>query len=89
MLVVKNPPANTGDLRYTDSVPGSGRSPGGEYGNPLQDSFLENPVVRGAWWATVHGVAESTQLSSPKWKEQQKLTHTVNQLYFNNINFKK
>ena len=57
-LVVKNSPANTGDLRDADSVPGSGRSPGAEYGNPLQSSCLENPVDRGAWWATVHGVAK-------------------------------
>ena len=41
------------------SVPGSGRSPGEGYGNPLQDSCLGNPMDRGAWWATVHGVAES------------------------------
>ena len=40
-------------------IPGSGRSPGGENGNPLQYSCLENPMDRGAWWATVHGVAES------------------------------
>ena len=38
--------------------PGSGRSPGGGHGNPLQYSCLENPVDRGAWWATVHGVTE-------------------------------
>ena len=41
------------------SIPGSGRSPGGGRGNPLQYSCLENPMDRGAWWATVHGVAES------------------------------
>ena len=41
------------------SVPGSGRSPGGGYGNPLQYSFLENPMGRGAWWTTVHWVAKS------------------------------
>ena len=41
-----------------DSIPGSGRSPGGGHGNPLQYSCLENPMDRGAWWATVHGVAE-------------------------------
>ena len=42
-LVVKNPPANPGDIRDTGSVPGSGRSPGGGHGNPLQDACLENP----------------------------------------------
>ena len=53
--VVKNPPANAGDV---GSVPGLGRSPGGGNGNPLQYSCLGNPLDRGAWWATVHGVAE-------------------------------
>ena len=43
----------------SDSIPGSGRSPGGGNGNPLQDSCMENPVDRGAWLATVHGVTES------------------------------
>ena len=63
VLVVKNLPANSGDLRETDSIPGSGRSPGGGHGNPLQCSCLEDPMYRGAWWATVHGVAQSrTQL---------------------------
>ena len=42
-LVVKNPPANTGDIRDVDLIPGSGRSPGEGHGNPLQDSYLENP----------------------------------------------
>ena len=58
-LVVKNPPANAGDIRDVGSVPGSGRSPGGGHGNPLQCSCLENPMHRGAWWAAVHRVAES------------------------------
>ena len=54
--MVKNPPANTRDARDVGSIPGSGRSPGGENGNPFQYSCLENPMERGAWWATVHGV---------------------------------
>ena len=59
-LVVKNPLANAGDIRDLDSIPGSGRSPGEENGNPLQYSCLD----RGAWWATVHGVAKTqTRLS--------------------------
>ena len=58
-LAVKNPPANAGDLRGVDLITGSGRSPGGGHSNPLQCSCLENPVDRGAWWATVHGVAKS------------------------------
>ena len=56
MLVVKNPPANSGDIRDAGSVPGLGRSPGGGHGNPLQYSSLENPMDRGAWWASDHGV---------------------------------
>ena len=58
-LVVKNLLANAGDERDAGSIPGSGRSPGGRHGNPLQYSCLENPMDRGAWWATVHGVAKS------------------------------
>ena len=54
--VVKNLPANEGD---TVSSPGLGRSPGGGNGNPLEYSCLKNPVDRGAWWATVHGVTKS------------------------------
>ena len=54
--MVKNPPANAGDM---GSIPGWGRSPGEENGNPLQYSYLENPMDRGAWWATVHRVPES------------------------------
>ena len=58
-LVVKNPPANAGDIRDADSIPGLGRSPGGGFGNPLQYSCLENHMDRGAWQATVHRVAKS------------------------------
>ena len=57
--VVKNLPENAGDVRDTGSIPGLGRSPGGEHGNPLQYSCLENLIDRGAWWAMVHGVAKS------------------------------
>ena len=53
--VVKNPPANAGD---TGSISELGRSPGEGNGNPLQYSCLGNPLDRGAWWATVHGVAK-------------------------------
>ena len=68
-LVVKNPPANAGDVKDAGSIPGSGRSPGGGHGNPLQYSCLENPMDRGAWQATVHGVAESwTRLSTESQK---------------------
>jgi len=57
--VVKNPPADAGDVRDAGSIPGLGRSPGGGHGNPLQYSCLENPMDRGAWRATVHRVTES------------------------------
>ena len=57
----EEPPCSAGDL---GSVPGLGRSPRGEHGNPLQYSYLENPMDRGAWWATVYGVTKSrTRLS--------------------------
>ena len=69
--VVKNSPANTGGIRDIGSIPGSGRSPGGGHGNPLQYSCLENCMDRGARWATVHGVAKSwtrlKQLSMLAW----------------------
>ena len=54
--VVKNPPAREGDLSL---ISGSGRSPGGENGNPLQYSYLESPMDRGAWSVTVQGVGKS------------------------------
>ena len=64
VLVVKNLPANAVDLRDAGSIPGLGRFPGEGNGNPLQYYRLENPMDRGAWWATVHGVAKSwTRLS--------------------------
>ena len=59
VLVVKNLPANAGDMGDTSSIPGLGRSPGEGNGNPLQCSCLENPMDRGAWQATVYGVEES------------------------------
>ena len=57
--MVKKLPANAGDVRDTGSIPGLGRSPGEGHGNPLQYSCLENPMDRGGWWATVHGVIKS------------------------------
>ena len=59
--VVKNLPANA---RNADFIPGSGRSLGEGNGNPLQYSCLENPMDRGTWWVTVHGVAESDTISN-------------------------
>ena len=58
-IVVKNLPASAGDIRDMGLIPGSGRFPGGGNGNPLQYSCLENPMDRGDWQATVHGVAKS------------------------------
>ena len=57
--MVKNPPASAGETRDTGSIPGLGRSSEGGNGTPLQYSCLENPMDRGAWWATVHGVTKS------------------------------
>ena len=57
-LVVKNFSGNEGDARDMGSVFGSGRSPGGGNGNPLQYSCLGNPMARGAWQAIVHGVTK-------------------------------
>ena len=55
-LVVENPPTNAGHL---GSIPGSGRAPGEGNDNPLQYSCLENPMYRGAWWATFYGATKS------------------------------
>ena len=55
VLIVKNLPANAGDVRDAVLIPGLKRFPGGGNGNPLEHSCLENPTDRGAWWATVHG----------------------------------
>ena len=59
VLLVKNLPANAGDVRDKGSIPGLGRSPGEVHGNPLQYSCLENHMNRGPWWVTVHGVTKS------------------------------
>ena len=59
VLAVKNLPANAGDIRDTGLIPGLGRSPVEENGNPLQYSCLEKPIDRGVWQATVIGVAGS------------------------------
>ena len=67
-LAIKNLAANYRDIRDTSLIPWSGRSPGRGHDNPLQYSCLENPMDRGAWWATVHRVTKSqTEL---KWQGQ-------------------
>ena len=58
-LMVKNPPANVGDITDPGSIPGLGKSPGGGHDNPLQHSCLENPMDRGTWQATVPRVTKS------------------------------
>ena len=58
-LVVKNLPANAGDVRDVGSIPGLGRSLEGRHGNPFQYACLENPMDRGAWWATNYRVTKS------------------------------
>ena len=58
-LVVKNPPANAGDVRDKGLIPGSGRFPGEGNGYPLQYSCLENPMDRGAWWVIVLRITKS------------------------------
>ena len=74
-LMIKNPPASVGDTRYADSVAGLGRSPGGGNGNPLQYSFLENPMDRGAWQAVVHGVTKNwTRLSTAQHSTKEAIT---------------
>ena len=60
VLVVKNPPAEARDIRDAGRIPGSGRSPGGGHGNPLQYSCLGNPMDRGAWRATVCRVTKES-----------------------------
>ena len=75
VLVVKNPPANAGDIRDAGLIPALGRSPGEGNGNPLQYSYLGNPMDRGAWRAKDHRIAQSrTQL------KQLSRTHACNLL---------
>ena len=57
--MVKNLPIDAGDVRHSALIPGLGRSPGGGHGNPLQYSCLENPMDRGAWWATAHNITKN------------------------------
>ena len=70
VLVVKNLPANAGEVGDVGLIPGSGRSPGGGHGKPLQYSCLENPKNIGAWLAVAHRIANS-------WTELQGVGHTA------------
>ena len=83
VLGVKNPPANARDSRDVDSIPGLGRSPVGGHGNPLQYSCLENPMDRGAWQATVHGVAQSQ--SQLKWLSLHACKCTATSVHFSSV----
>ena len=81
-LVVKNLPANARDPRDVGSISGSGRCPGVGNGNPLQYSYLENSIDRGAWWAIVHGVTKSqTELSKhllfTAWQQVKEAFHSL------------
>ena len=75
VLVIKNPPANAGDVKDTGLMPGSERSPRGGHGNPLQYSCLENPMDKGAWWATVHRVTNNR--TWPKWLSKHACTKWI------------
>ena len=79
--VVKNPPASAGDTGDAGSIPGWGRSPGVGNGNPLQYSCLRNPMDRGVWRATVHGVTTESgtteQLSACTHTHTHTHTHTL------------
>ena len=80
-LVVKNQPSNAGDVRDSGLIPGSGRTPGGGHGHPLQYSCLDDPMDRGAWRAMVHKVRKSqTQL---KWLSTHALLKNTEALSFN------
>ena len=68
--------------RDPGSIPGSGRSPGEGNGNPLQYSCLENPMDRGAWWATVHGVTNSWTRLSENFHFQENLAECCSLKYF-------
>ena len=81
--VVRNPPANTGDMGGSGSIPGSGRSPGEANGNPLQYSCLENTMDRGAWQATVHLMAESN--TTEHTQDSEKISYT--RLVSRGVNF--
>ena len=78
--VVKNLPANARDIRDAGSIPGLGRSPGEGNGNPLQYSYLENPMDRGAWQATVYKVTKESDTTQQLNNKQKIAEIEVNDL---------
>ena len=87
MLVVKNLPANAGNLKDVGSIPDLERFPGGGLCNPLQYSCLENPIYRGPWWATVH-TAPMTEMTECTHQKIRKEWIHFNLLYEVSINLK-
>ena len=78
--MLKHPPANAGGARYAGSIPGSGRSPGVDNGNPQQHFCLENSMDRGPWQATVHGISKSQT-----WLSMHTCTHTHTHTHTHNL----
>ena len=88
--MLRNLPANAGDIRDLGSIPRLGRSPGQGHGNPLQHSCLENPMDRGAWWTMVHGVTKhQTQLKRLSMHTCTSETNTISQINCTSIKKKK
>ena len=83
--MVKNLPANAGDVGDAGSIPGSERSPGGGNGKPLQYSWLENSPNRGAWGATVHGVTKESDTTEHTHTHTHTHPHPHIGIYTNNI----
>ena len=85
--MVKNSPANAEDLKDVSSIPGSGRSPEGGNGNPLQYICLENPMDREAWRATVHRVAKSQTLKRLNTHAQRLESEFIQSQRFTELNY--
>ena len=79
--MVKNPPANAGNVRDKGLIPGSGRSPGGGHGSALQYSCLENPMDRGAWQVTAQRVTKSQTRLSNLVRMHAHAANSVNSMY--------
>ena len=77
--MVKNLPANTGEIRYSYLIPGAGKSPERGHGNSLQYFCLESPMDRGAWWAEVFGVTrvEHDSVTKQQWEKTVSSVHSL------------